>query len=149
MEMTWVEDFNAPPERVFAAITDIESWQKWMQNLVRVEKLTPGPFAKGSQWREVRKIMGKEGAEVFEVVAIDPPRSMELYVDGAKGSTKKGEYRFKYAFENIGGKTRMTVHGSITGMGCMGVVFGFLFKGMFRRAIAKDHEAFRKFVEAA
>jgi uncharacterized protein YndB with AHSA1/START domain len=90
MEMTWVEDFNAPPERVFAAITDIETWQKWMQNLVRVEKLTPGPFAMGSQWREVRKIMGKEGAEVFEVVAIDPPRGMELYVDGAKGSTKKG-----------------------------------------------------------
>jgi hypothetical protein len=43
----------------------------------------------------------------------------------------------------------MTVHVSITDMGCMGVLFGFLFKGMFRRAIAKDHEAFRKFVEAA
>lgn len=149
MEISLTEDFNAPPERVFAAITDTDSWHKWMHNLVRVEKLTEGPLGAGSQWREVRKIMGKEGAEVFEVVAFDPPRGMELFVDGTKGSNKRGEYRFKYTFENVGGKTRMTMHGSITGMGCMGVVFGFLFKGIFRKAIAKDHAALRKHVEAA
>lgn len=149
MELTWIEDFNAPPERVFAAITDLESWHKWMQNVVKIEKLTPGPFGKGTQWRETRKIMGKDGSEYFEVVAFEPPRAMEFYVDGTKGSNKKGEYRFTYTFENIGGKTRMTVHGSITGLGCMGVVFGFLFKGFFRKAIAKDHEAFRKHLESA
>jgi hypothetical protein len=149
MELTLTEEFNAPPEQVFAAITDIDNWDKWMLNLVRIEKLTEGPFAKGSQWREVRKMFGKEAGEVFEVVALDAPKSMELYVDGKKGASRRGEYRFRYVFEGVNGKTRMHLHGSITGMGCMGVVFGWMFKGMFRKQIAKDHASLRKYIESA
>jgi uncharacterized protein YndB with AHSA1/START domain len=149
MEITLDEEFNAPPGRVFAAITDMDSWHKWMQNLVRIEKLTEGPFAKGSQWREVRKMFGKEAAEVFEVTALEPGKSMELHVDGKKGASGRGEYRFRYEFSGSAGKTTMRMHGSITGMGCMGAVFGWMFKGMFRKQIAKDHAALRKHIEAA
>lgn len=149
MDVTFVEEINAPPERVVAALTDIEAWHKWMPNLVRAEKLSDGPFGKGTRWRETRRMFGKEAAEEFEVVSFDPPRGLELFVDGTKGASKRGEYRFKYRFEDVGGRTRMTVDGAITGMGPLGDALGFFFKGVFRKAIAKDHQALRKFVEAA
>jgi len=149
MEISLIEEFNAPPARVFGAITDLENWHKWMPGLVRVERLTQGEYGTGAQWRETRKMMGREATETFEVTAFEPGKSMELFVDGRKGSSGRGEYRFRYTFEEAGGRTRMTLHGTITGMGCLGAVFGWMFKGMFRKQIAKDHAALRKYLESA
>jgi uncharacterized protein YndB with AHSA1/START domain len=148
MELSFREEFGAPLEKVFSAVTDIPAAEKWMPNLVRMELLTEGAYGVGTRWRETRKMFGKEAAEVFEVVAYTPGKHIELFVDGKQGASGRGEYRFKYDFEERGGKTVVSIHGSITGMGCMGVVFGWMFKGMFAKAIRKDHEALRQYIES-
>ncbi len=148
MKISIREEFNAPAEKVFAAVTDVEAADKWMPNLVSMKLLTEGAYGVGTKWRETRKMFGKEAVEIFEVTAFEPGRHIELYVDGKQGSSGRGEYRFRYDFEQHDGRTVMNLQGDITGMGCVGALFGWLFKGMFRKAIQKDHQALRDYIEA-
>jgi carbon monoxide dehydrogenase subunit G len=138
---------KAPPEKVLAAIVDLESWHRWMPDLVAVEKLTDGEFGVGTEWKETRKMFGKEASEVFEVVSYDPPARLGLRVDGAKGSTGKGEFLFDYELLSDQGGTLMQVTGEINIPGLMAKVMGKLFFGSFKKAVDKDHAALKDYVE--
>lgn len=46
----------------------------------------------GSQWKETRKMYGKQASEHFEVVSIEEPNKIILRCDGTKGTTGKGEF---------------------------------------------------------
>ena len=137
----------APPEKVFRLATDPERFGEWMQGLVRLERATAGPLKSGSRWRETRKVMGSEATEEFEVTALEPPRRFDLYVDGTKGSNRKGEYRFRHRFEPAAGGTRVVMSAEITKLGWMGTVFGFLFVAIFRKIIGKDFDAMKAWIE--
>jgi carbon monoxide dehydrogenase subunit G len=141
------ETIAAPPERVWAAVADPDSLGKWMSGLVRIERLGGPPFGKGTRFREVRKMFGKEAAEVFEVVSVDPPRSFELHVDGKQGSSGCGEYRFRHELVPVAGGTRLRMTGEIGGGGWFQRLVGALFKGFFRKAIAKDLRSLKAYVE--
>lgn len=141
------QPFNAAPERVYAVMTGLDTWHEWMPNLVRVEKLTDGEFGEGTEWKEVREMFGKEAAEHFEVTACVPNERVELYIDGSKGATGKGEYRFVQTLRRDGERTVLTTSGEVSGMGLMGKLFGWLFKRMFTKAMRKDLEAMRDYVE--
>lgn len=149
--MHWREEIAAPPERVFAALAEPDQVAKWMPGFVRFERLTPGPLAVGSRLRETRKMMGHEATEEFEVIVYEPPRVFGLYVDGRKGSSKQGEFRFRYTLAPGGPGTILTVDGEFGGLtGCMGgcmFLLGPLMAGFFRKAIAKDHTALKAYCE--
>ncbi len=147
IHITMNEEIAAPPERVFKVMTDIDHVGAWMPNLVRIERLTEGSYGAGTQWREVRKMFGKEAGEVFEVTRSEPPRVLELYVDGTKGSSKKGFYKFRYDLEPAGGGTAMRVSGEIGGMGWLGELIGKLLVGTFKKALAKDLQAMKAYIE--
>lgn len=138
---------KAPPERVLEAITDLESWQHWMPNFVAVDKLTAGDFGVGTEWKETRKMFGKAASEVFEVTAYEPPRRLGLRVDGAKGSTGKGEFLFDYELLSDQGGTLMQMTGEINIPGFVAKVMGKLFFGAMKKAIDKDHAALKDYVE--
>lgn len=148
ISFTLEQSFNAPPEKVFAAIADLEQAPRWMPNVRQIEKVTPGPFGAGTQFRETRTMFGRDATEVFEVTAFDPPRSLELKVDGSKGSSKKGEYRFRYDFTAPDpSHTNMTLKGEVSGMGIIGKLLGPLLSIPFKKAIAKDHAALKAYLE--
>jgi uncharacterized protein YndB with AHSA1/START domain len=147
IQITMSEEIAAAPERVFEVMTDIGNAGAWMPNLVRIERLTEGSFGAGTQWREVRKVFGKEAGEVFEVTRSEPPRLLELYVDGTKGSSRKGFYRFRYDLAPASGGTAMTVSGEIGGMGWLGELIGKLLAGTFKKALAKDLQAMKAHIE--
>jgi uncharacterized protein YndB with AHSA1/START domain len=141
------ETVAAPPERVFECMTDLDGFGQWMHGFVRNERLTPGQVGKGTQFREVRKKFGREAGEVFEVVEFDPPRSFVLYVDGTKGSSKKGWFRFLHTFTPVAGGTRIKLSGEIGGLtGCMGFLGKFMM-GPMKKAIRKDLASFKAWVE--
>ena len=100
IEFTIEERVVAAPHAVFSVATDLENVGRWMPNFVRVERLTDGRFGVGTRWRETRKMFGAEATEEFEVTRCDPPRRVELFVDGRKGSSKRGAYRFVYRFKS-------------------------------------------------
>jgi uncharacterized protein YndB with AHSA1/START domain len=147
IEFTISETINAPLERVFSVATDLDAAGKWMQNLVGIEKLTEGPMAVGSQWRETRKMFGRKASEHFEVTALVPNENLDLYVDGSKGTTGKGEFRFRHTFEASGGGTVFTLSGEVSGMGKFMELIGRLFIGGMKKAIAKDITAMKHYIE--
>ena len=132
-------------------MVDLDSFQHWMQGLVRVDALTDGPVAAGSSWREVRRLYGKEGGEVFEVSAYEPPTRLNLYVDGSKGMTGKGWYRFNHTLAEAdgGAATLMTTDAEIEIPGLFFKLLGKVMIGSFRKAIEKDHQAFKAYLEDA
>lgn len=148
LHLEWEERIQAPADRVFAALTDLDGAIGWMPALVRIEKLTPGPVSVGSRWREVRRMFAREAAEEFEVRALEPGRELELYVDGTKGASHKGYYRFRYSLEREESGTRLRLSGEIGGMGWLGEWLGRLFVGPFRRAVAADLSALKRYLES-
>ena len=141
---------QAPPTAVIAAITDLESWSRWMPGLVRVERLTQGPFDLGTRWRETRKMYGREASEVFQVSEYEPPGRLGLLVDGAQGTTGRGEYRFLYLLEPVPeGATRVTLEGEIEMPGLVARLLAPLMKGMLRRGCERVLDALATHVESA
>ncbi|HEX5724755.1 MAG TPA: SRPBCC family protein [Longimicrobiaceae bacterium] len=140
---------GAPPERVFRALTDLDAASVWMPNLVGIEKLFEGEVKVGSEWRETRKMFGKEATEQFEVTELEPPRRVGLRVDGTKGSSRKGEYLFRYDLHPRDGGTDVRLHTEIRGQGRVGMLIGKLLKGAFKSAVAKDLHAMGAHLERA
>jgi len=147
--MNFVHEIAAPPERVYEAIRDQSTWHKWMKGLVRIEPLTDGPLGVGSKWREVRKMMGQEAAEVFEVKAADPGKSLALYVDGKQGTSKKGEYHFLYTLVPTASGTRLDINGEVSMGGGFADVMMKAFAGVMKKAMNDDHVAMKKYIETS
>jgi uncharacterized protein YndB with AHSA1/START domain len=149
IQMRFSEQIEAPPERVFAALTNLDAAARWTPNCVRIEKLTAGPVGPGSQWRATRKLFGREATEHFEVTGYEPNRTLELFVDGTKGSSRRGYYRFRYRLQPEGAATLLDLDGEIGGTGKAMQLLGRLFAGGFKKAIAKDLAAMKRHVEGA
>ena len=147
---TTATEIGASTEQVYDCMTDLEGYGRWMNGLVRVERLTEGAFQAGTSWREVRRIMGKEAAEVFEVTEADPPHALALYVDGSKGASRRGAYHFRYHLTAGAGGPGTTLLRMDAEIDLPGVLFRLLGKLLlvpFKKAIDKDTAAMKAFLE--
>jgi carbon monoxide dehydrogenase subunit G len=142
---------NAPPDRVFAVATDVDSFARWMPNFVRAERLTDGDIGVGSQFTETRKMYGRDSTEHFEYTAFDPDKGFTLFVDGTKGTTGKGEFIFVHRLDAVdeGAATDLTLDGEIGGLGKIMEFFARLFMGSMTKAIAADFASLKAYIEAA
>ncbi|MBM7553938.1 SRPBCC family protein [Thalassobacillus pellis] len=140
------EKFNVPKEEVFQGLLDLDSAMHWMQGLVRIERLDEGPMKVGSGWIETRKMMGQEAREVFEVTGLEPNK-IQLYVDGSKGTSGKGEHFYTYTIKELANATEVTLNGEIKGMSGIAKLVGKLMKGTFRKICAKDLDGLKHYLE--
>lgn len=138
IQFTVSQSFSQPPIRVFEALTDLGGASTWMPNLVGIDVLTQGPFGVGTEWRETRKLFGKEATEQFEVTRCDPPTRISIRVDGTKGDSRRGEYLFDYRIEPSGDGTEVVLDGAVRGLTGVTAIVGKLMVGPFRKACAKD-----------
>ncbi len=149
MVITFSTDLEiaAAPERVFAAMTDLDAAARWMMGLVRMEKLTEGEFGLGTQFREIRRIFGKEATEEFEVTAYEPPWLYGLRLDGSMGASVRSEYLFSYELEPEGPGTRLHATGLVRIPGLLARLLGRLFVGSMKKAYDKDLFALKAYLE--
>jgi uncharacterized protein YndB with AHSA1/START domain len=147
ISFTLTEHINAPKEKVFDTLTDLDGARQWMKGFVRIEKLKGNRIEPGAVWRETRKMFGKEATEEFEVVSVIPNKEIRLRVDGTKGASKKGEYLFHFLLNEEAGGTRVVVNGEIAGLKGFSAFLGKLFVGMFRKAHVREMRAMKKHIE--
>lgn len=69
----------APPERVWAVLTDLDGARDFLPGLVSIERLSGPEYGVGTRWRETRKMFGKEASEEMEVVEVEPNRSTQMH----------------------------------------------------------------------
>lgn len=139
--------FHVSQEKAFKGLLDLESAKHWMQGLVGIERMDEGPLQVGSQWKETRKMFGKEAYEIFEVVEMEGLEKIVLRCDGMKGTTGKGEYLFTYIISPLGEHTEITLIGEIKGLTGLSKWFGKLMAGTFKKACTKDLDALKSYLE--
>jgi carbon monoxide dehydrogenase subunit G len=140
------ETFNVPREKVYEGLLDLDSAKHWMQGLVRIERLDGGPIKVGSAWKETRKMIGIEGGEVLKVTVLEPNK-IQLYVDGSKGTSGKGEHFYTYSIKELGNATEVTLHGEIKGMTGIAKLVSKLMTGTYRKICAKDLDGLKNYLE--
>ncbi|KZE37173.1 polyketide cyclase / dehydrase and lipid transport [Bhargavaea cecembensis] len=141
-------EVRVPKERLYAALLDLEAAEHWMQGLVRMERQDTGPMQEGSSWIETRKMYGREASEHFEVVELKAPEKIRLRVDGTKGASDKGEYRFTYTVEESGDASTVTLNGEIRGLTGLTKLFVRMMVSTFGKACAKDLDSLKEHLES-
>ncbi|MBD8070658.1 SRPBCC family protein [Bacillus sp. PS06] len=140
-------NLNVPKEEAYKALLDLDSARQWMQGFVGIERLDQGPMQEGSQWKETRRMFGKEATEQFEVVELNEPEKIVLRCDGTKGTTGKGEFVFTYSLASTNHHTEVTLNGEINGLTGLTKLFGKMMAGSFKKACAKDLDSLKEYLE--
>src|SRR2546423_4330783 len=94
---------DAPPEKVFALMSDFPKAPGRISSIKRIEMLTNGPVGLGTKFKETRVMFGKEATETMEVTAFDPPHSYSLVANSCGAI-----YDSRLTFESEGNGTNVT-----------------------------------------
>ena len=101
---------DAPPERVFSLVDNLEEWPQWIPSITRIEKLSDGPLKEGSQIR----VTAKSGITVKLLMTITE------FVPGQRGVMQGKVLGVRmtryYTFESVEGGTKLTAGGEVSGI---------------------------------
>ncbi|UCG83191.1 MAG: SRPBCC family protein [Dehalococcoidia bacterium] len=101
---------NAPPEKVFALVDDLEGWPQWIPSIKKIEKITEGPLQEGSQIR----VTVKSGITIKLLMTITE------FIPGQRGVLEGSVLGTKmtrfYNLESIDDGTKLTAGGDVSGL---------------------------------
>ena len=129
MEYETTVDIEAPPEKVWAIVQDVERWSEWTESISSIELLGTGDLAMGSRARV--KQPGFPAAE-WEVTRFSPGTSF-AWTSKAPGLTSFGDH--EVVPTATGSKVTLTFRQS----GLVAPVVGLLMGSRARRYV--DTEA--------
>lgn len=86
------EHIGRPPREVFAVISDPTAATGFIDTITESEKLTDGPIAVGTSFRETRVVNGKKASAVLLVTAFEPDTHVAISTE-AEGITVVYHYR--------------------------------------------------------
>lgn len=139
MEVHATRHVNAPPQKVWAVMTNLDGFADAISGIESVERLDDGSdFEVGTKWRETRVMFGRTATEDMWVTEIDPGHS---YV--VEASSHGAEYRTAQSVEPVdGGGSRLTMSFSgkpvSTMARVMSATLGRLFEKATRKAFEQD-----------
>lgn len=132
-------EIDAPRQRVWEVLTDIDAWPRHIETVDGVELLTPAPMAKGSR---VRLKQPKLGEGTWEVTVWDAPSFFE-WTQKQTGATSVAGHRV----ESVGeGRSRLTLTLELRGF--LIPIFGRLFKGLTNRYMTLEAEGIKRAAES-
>src|SRR5262249_1194521 len=117
-------DIDAPPERVWQVMIDVERWREWTASITSIEKLDPGSLAIGSR---ARVLQPRLRPAVWTVTQLEPGRNF-TWTSGIPGVRVIGGH----AVERAGQGSRVT----------LSVEFKGLFGWLVARAMSKLNDEY-------
>ncbi len=131
-------DIAVEPQGVWSIVVGMDGWVEAIEAIETVERLDDGAdFGLGTTWRETRTMFGKKATEDMEVIEFE---------EGVRYATFAESHGSKYYSEvrvdptDTGSRLSMNFHGeaqtALTKV--VDAVFGRLFAGATRKALAKD-----------
>ncbi len=129
MEQSTQVEVEAPVERVWEVLHDVERWPEWASTVTSVQRLDDGPLAVGSRARvEQPRIPPTE----YVVTELDPGRSFTWVATGPGVRTTA-----RHVLEPLdAGRTRVTL--SVEQAGWLGSVMGRFYRGLTDRYLAVE-----------
>ncbi len=92
LELTVSRRIQAPQQRVWDIITDLEGSVDRIAAITKIEVLGGGPVGLGTQWRETREIFKRESTEEMEITEFEPPLRYVVEADSC-GAHFRSELR--------------------------------------------------------
>lgn len=105
-------DIAAPVDKVFALFTDIEHGSAHVSGIKGVEMMTFGEFRLGTQWREIREVLGRLDDAEMEITAFEHNRSYTIthHKAGVRVDTA-------FIFEPVPAGTRVSIEFALNPQG--------------------------------
>ena len=134
MEQSTRIDIEAPVDRVWEVLRDVERWPEWASTVTSVRRLDDGPLAVGSRARiEQPRIPPTE----YVVTELEPSRSFTWVATGPGVRTTA-----RHLLEALGtGGTRVTL--AVEQAGLVGAVMGRFYRRLTDRYLATEAEGIK------
>src|SRR5688500_5934586 len=133
-------DIEAPQQRVWDVLADLEAWPQRIETVDVVELLTPAPLGEGSR---VRLEQPKLPAGTWEVTVWDVPSYFEWRQQSGGGSIVAG-HRVEALEE---GRSRLTL--TLDMRGLLVPIFGRVYKGLTTRYMTIEAQGMKRAAESA
>lgn len=131
---------GAPPEEVFAYLSNLEKLSEWQAGVVSAQRTSDGPMGVGATALVTREIMGNRVEAPLTITEYDPPRRLVI---GSEVSGVKAQGTLDFQPSEDGKATDLTFAMEIRGSGFTGFM-----EGMIAGAAGGDIDASLKRLQA-
>ncbi|MDY6853304.1 MAG: SRPBCC family protein [Thermodesulfobacteriota bacterium] len=104
-------EINAPVEKVWALIDDLEQWHQWMPSIQKIERVSEGPLDVGSRLSVTARVSRLKVRLPMEITEFVPRHSVVM--EGKALGTRLVRF---YRFHPLNGRTRVTIGGEVFGL---------------------------------
>jgi uncharacterized membrane protein len=132
-------NIDAPPERVFALLCDVERWPEWTPTMTSVQRLEQGPFTVGSS-AQVRQ--PKLRPAVWKVTELEDKRNF-TWVSRSPGLRMKAGH----LVERYGTGSRVELSFELSGL--MARVVSRLYGGLIEQYVTTESQKLKVRSESA
>lgn len=133
-------DIDAPQQRVWDVLSDLEAWPRRIETVDVIELLTPAPVGEGSR---VRLKQPKLPEGTWEVTVWDAPSFFE-FRQKAGGVSNIAGHRVEALEE---GRSRLTLILEMRGLPVL--VIGVFYKGLTNRYMTIEAQGMKRAAESA
>jgi uncharacterized membrane protein len=133
-------EIDAPPERVWDVLTDVERWPEWTSSMTSVEALDDGPLAVGSRAKVKQP---RVPPIVWTVIELRPGESF-TWVARSPGALSIA----RHDVVPVADATRSRVTLGVEQRGPVGWVAGLLLARMTRRYVDTEAAGLKRRVES-
>jgi carbon monoxide dehydrogenase subunit G len=103
-------EINAPIKKVWALIDKLEEWPQWMPSIKKIERVSKGPLAVGSQLSVMARVSGLTVKLLMTIREFVPERTVVM-----QGKTLGTNLTRFYNMGPVNGKTKVTIGGEVSG----------------------------------
>jgi carbon monoxide dehydrogenase subunit G len=131
---------NAPIDKVFENLTNPEKQMEWFVEHHELRDYTP-PLGKGTTFKTVSKLMGRDAILQQEVIEFNPPNRQVLRYTGV------GSGETHYICEEVEGGTKISLRFDANMSGILAKIMAPLIRRQMDKRMTADFQSFNEFIE--